>query len=229
MTEPAPEVPRPEEVTALILAAGEGERLGGPKAFLEASGATLLERAVDVLTPFATRVLIGLRAADVSRGGDLVGDRCEALAGGATRQATFARLLARAKGELVLVHDVARPFAAPPLIERVLVAAREFGAAAPAVSASAGDSMALAEGEWLGDPLPRERVLRTQTPQAFRRGALVEAMKAAADQGWEETSVAAVARRAGAAVRLVPGDPSNVKITFPEDWTAARERLERGS
>ena len=61
--------PKPDEVSALILAAGGGRRMGDrPKAFLEADGVTLLERVVATVKPFSTEIIVGLRNEDIDRG-----------------------------------------------------------------------------------------------------------------------------------------------------------------
>ena len=209
-------------VTGLIAAAGEGERLGGqPKAFLELAGSTLLARAVALLAPHCSQVLAGVRPRDIEPARRLIGQRAQVLAGGATRQATLANLMAVATGDILLLHDVARPFASAALVSSVLAAAVEYGAAAPVLSVETRDSLAVREGDWLGNALPRERVIATQTPYAFRRGLLEQAYAQAAAEGWEDTSTTALLTRAGIAVRLVPGEDTNWKITYIGDLEKA--------
>lgn len=213
-------------VTGLIAAAGAGERLGGqPKAFLEAGGVTLLERAVALLGSWCGQVIAGVRAEDCAYAQRLLGNRAQVLAGGATRQDTLANLLAAATGEFVLLHDVARPFASAALISRVLEAAAAHGAAAPALPVPASDSLALRDGDWLGESLPRERVIGTQTPYAFRRELLLAAYARSQTEGWQDTSSTTLLTRAGTRVRLVPGEPGNWKITYTADWDRARSLL----
>lgn len=219
--------PPPASVTGLIAAAGAGERVGGqPKAFLGAAGVTLLERAVALLAPHCGEVLVGVRPEDVARAGDLVGEQARVMAGGATRQATLGNLLEAARGEMLLLHDVARPFASTALVVQVLAAAAAHGAAAPAVAVPTRDSLSLREGDWLGAPLPRERVIGTQTPYAFRRELLLRAYRLGAQQGWQDTSTTALLTRAGIPVWLVPGDAANWKITYTADWDRARSLLD---
>ena len=224
---PACSVPR-DHVSALLLGAGSGIRFGGSKAFLEVEGRTLLERVVEQAQAFSSETIVGLREEELECGARVLHDsRAVLVAGGATRHDTVERLLARATRPLVLLHEVARPLAPPELFAAVLSAAQEFGAAAPYLPASLRDSVALKDGEFLGASLPRDDVVRTQTPQAFRREMLVEVCREAKASGWLEPSVGTVAlcARAGHRVRLVPGDPGNVKVTFPEDWERARSKL----
>ena len=224
---PACSVPR-DRVSALLLGAGSGLRIGQPKAFLEVGGRTLLEQGVEQVQAFASEIVVGLRPEDIEPGARVLHDsRAVLVAGGATRHDTVERLLARATRPLILLHEVARPLAPPELFAAVLSAAHEFGAAAPYLPASLRDSVALKVGEFLGASLPRDDVVQTQTPQAFRREMLVEVCREATANGWLEptVSVPALCARAGRRVRLVPGDPGNVKITFPEDWEAVRSKL----
>ena len=111
--------PRAEDVTALILAAGEGDRLGKPKAFLSVGGMTLLEYAVALVAPFAAEVIVGVRRADMAQAGVLLGDSAVPVAGGATRQQTLLNGLAAATRPFILLHEVARPLATPELEARL--------------------------------------------------------------------------------------------------------------
>lgn len=222
--------PPPSEVSALILAAGMGERMGGqPKAFIEVGAATLLERVVALVRPFAEEVIVGLPGDDLERGRDLLaGDDAIVAAGGASRQETVSKLLARATRRFALIHEVARPFARPALFTAVLAAAREHGAATLFLPANRRDSLALREDDWFGAPLVRDDVIALQNPQAYGRDMLLEAERIAGENGLAETSTANLVAGAGFRVRLVPGDPDNIKLTYPEDWEAALARLTDG-
>jgi 2-C-methyl-D-erythritol 4-phosphate cytidylyltransferase len=218
------------EVSALILAAGSGTRLGRSKAFLEYEGKTLLERAVEQAAMFADEVLVGLGREDLGRVPSSVGCRpVTLLAGGETRHATVEALLDQATRPLVLLHEVARPLAPPSLFAAVLEAAQAFGAAAPCLLASTRDSLVTEEGGFVAAALPRDRVVRLQTPQAYRRDWLADVFRQAHAQALQETSsVPPLLLRAGYRVRLVPGSPDNLKITFPEDWDRVRSILALG-
>ncbi len=219
--------PAQDAVSALILAAGSGTRMvDRPKAFLKVGGVTLVERVVDQVRPFATEIIVGVRGRDIDLATRLFeGLPVIVLAGDSTRQGTVERLLARATRRLVLIHDAARPLAPPRLFCDVLAAADTFGAATPFLPAVRNDSVALRDGEFLGSALPRDDVIATQTPQAFDAEMLVAVVDEAKRRGWDETSIPTLCIRAGKPVRLVPGDTANLKITFPEDWKAARHSL----
>ncbi|MGB8273663.1 MAG: 2-C-methyl-D-erythritol 4-phosphate cytidylyltransferase [Alphaproteobacteria bacterium] len=223
----APRLPPASDVSALVLAAGTGTRLGNrSKAFLAVGGVTLVERVVARMRPYCAEILVGLPPDEVETGRALFeGAGVTAVAGGATRQETVEILLARAGLPLVLVHDVARPLARPDLFERVLAAGALHGAAVAALPAGTRDSLGLAENGELVSALAREAVVFTQTPQAFRREILLEACRKAREQGCEDPSLAGLMVRTGRRVRLVEGDPENVKITFAEDWEQARRTI----
>ncbi len=151
------------------------------------------------------------------------------MTGGATRQDTVARLLGAARRPYILLHEVARPLAPPALLAAVIEAAREHGAATPFLPASTRDSVALADGDFLGAPLRRDTVVRLQTPQAFRADLLVEVMRMARIEGWLESSVPFLFARAGHPVKLIRGHPENLKVTYPEDWIRVHDKLSGGN
>lgn len=213
-------------VSALILAGGLGERMGGqPKAFLQAHGETLLERVVGQARDHAGEVIVGLPEGLIDDGKTLLGDRAIVIRGGETRQHTFRNALNASGGEIVVIHDVARPFASSRLWRAVIAGARDHGGAAPAISLPVRDSLATRDGEWLGPAVDREGIVAIQTPYAFRRTVLDRAM-AAADRGsWAEASVTTLVTKSGQGVFLVPGDDANIKVTFSGDWEEAQLRL----
>src|SRR5688572_21099768 len=107
---PAPSsVPAAADVSALVLGAGMGVRMGmGPKAFLTYSGTTLLERAAAAVAPYASEIIVGVRDEDAAKTRELfAGQNVKVAVGGATRQETVSRLLRHATRPLVLLHEVA--------------------------------------------------------------------------------------------------------------------------
>ncbi|WP_234554567.1 2-C-methyl-D-erythritol 4-phosphate cytidylyltransferase [Thermus caliditerrae] len=203
------------EVSVLIPAAGNGERLGlGPKAFLRVGGKTLLEWSLLAFQE-AAEVLVALPPGAEPP----PGLRAVFLEGGRTRQESVARLLEAASLPLVLVHDVARPFASPALAERVLEAARATGAAVPVLPVS--DTLVRPEGEAYGEVVPREALRLVQTPQGFFTALLREAHAYARKRGLAATDDAQLVRALGYPVALVEGERTAFKITYPEDLSLA--------
>ena len=152
------------------------------------------------------------------------------VAGGARRQDSVAVGLDALNdgASVVLVHDAARPFCTDALIGRVIDAAFEAGAAVPAVQATDTVKQGSDAGgvTVVAATLPRDRVYLAQTPQGFRIDVLRAAV-ALGRSGVDATDEALLAERAGHPVRLVQGDPDNVKVTTAADLDRAAERVSR--
>lgn len=212
--------------TALIVAAGKGERLGGeaPKQFRLLGGKPVLRWAVESLIRHSAvrtvRVVIGAgqqeQASEALRGFE-VGDF---ILGGAERADSVQAGLASIDGEAVLVHDAARPFCPPDVIDRLLASLEFVEGAAPVLPV--GDTLSKAD-ETLGDPVDRSGLARLQTPQAFR----LDALKSAYERwtGPSPTDETTVVRAAGMTVAAVKGDPALDKITLPADFARAEQWL----
>ncbi|MEQ8194722.1 MAG: 2-C-methyl-D-erythritol 4-phosphate cytidylyltransferase [Rhodospirillales bacterium] len=218
--------PVKETVTALILAAGEGARLGGgPKAFLSYRNKTLIEHAAELALNHCTHVLIGVAAAEKARALDVLAFRdVGILEGGSSRQDTVGILLARAETEWVLIHEAARPFASSALFAALFEAAAGHDAAVPMTRLKAGEAPASPDKardallyEHDGYLAEAGNPAALQMPHLYRRAVLEDVYRQAEENGWAETSTAALAHRAGIAVKLIAGEPGNVKLTYPED------------
>ncbi|MBI2956650.1 MAG: 2-C-methyl-D-erythritol 4-phosphate cytidylyltransferase, partial [Acidobacteria bacterium] len=136
--------------------------------------------------------------------------------------------------ELVLVHDAVRPFVEPALIERVIEAAAETGAAI--LGLPVGDTVKQVEpaagthASRILATIPRERLVLAQTPQVFRYALLREALEGAEADGFRGSDEAVLVERLGHPVTVVMGSERNIKITKPTDLDLARFFLaqERG-
>lgn len=213
-------------VTAIIVAAGSSERLGGglPKQFRLLGGKSVLAHAVDALANHpaiaAVRVVIAAGQEEDARealGGRDVG---EFIIGGATRSESVQRGLAGVSGDAVLVHDAARPFCPPEVVDR-LIAALEFHPGAVPVLAVA-DTVAHS-GAVLGDALDRAGLVRIQTPQAARPDVLRSAYEVWS--GDAPTDESMVLRAAGHSVAAVEGSPALDKITTAADFEWAERQV----
>ena len=213
-------------VTALIVAAGKGERLGGglPKQFRPLAGKPVLRWAVE---PFLAhpairevRVVIGPGQDDLAAAALAGTGAGELILGGAERSDSVRAGLRAIRSDAVLIHDAARPFCPAEVIDR-LVARLEFhDGAAPVLAV--GDTLARA-GDTLADPVDRAGLVRVQTPQAFRTDALLRAYDMwSGDPPTDETTVL---RAAGLAVAAVAGDPALEKLTALADWARAEQWL----
>ncbi len=209
-------------VSVLIPAAGQGVRLGkGPKAFVKVGGRTLLEWAVSAFG-WAEEVWVALPP-----GGDspALGPRVRFVEGGVERQESVARMLEHARGDVVLVHDAARPFVVPEVVDRLMAAVALGGAAVPVVPVP--DTLIEPEEGRYGSVLDRSRYALVQTPQAFFREVLAEAHQLARTREVMATDEAQLVRALGYPVELVPGDRRMFKVTFPEDLELAEALASR--
>src|SRR5689334_3755537 len=197
-------------LTALIVAAGKGERLGGgvPKQYRMLGGKPVLRWAVESLMRHpavrSARVVIGKgqhEQASAALAGLDVGDLIE---GGAERADSVRAGLAVLDGDAVLVHDAARPFCPPAVIDRLLASLEFFEAAAPVLTV--GDTLARITDS-IEEVMDRTGIARIQTPQAFRLGALKSAygLWSGDTPPTDETTVV---RAAGMRVATVEGDPA---------------------
>ncbi|MCC7418559.1 MAG: 2-C-methyl-D-erythritol 4-phosphate cytidylyltransferase [Acidobacteria bacterium] len=220
-------------VTAIIVAAGRGRRFGGrvPKLLLTIGGRSLLELSVAAYAahPEIGELVVALPSELVADPPDClrapVATPIRIVAGGARRQDSVANAFRTASGraEVIVIHDAARPFASAALISRTIAAAAVSGAAVAAVPArdtvKRGSPDPRGAGMQVAETIPRESIFLAQTPQAFRRAVLVDAL--AAGETAEATDEASLAERAGHRVAIVDGERTNMKITTPDDLPIA--------
>jgi 2-C-methyl-D-erythritol 4-phosphate cytidylyltransferase/2-C-methyl-D-erythritol 2,4-cyclodiphosphate synthase len=213
-------------LTALIVAAGKGERagFGVPKQYQVVGGKPVLRWAVEGLVRHPaiqfTRVVIGRGQEEVASSALRGIDVGELIVGGAERADSVRAGLAAVEGDAVLIHDAARPFCPPGVIERLVASLEFFEGAAPVLPV--GDTLARA-GDTLGEAVDRAGMVRVQTPQAFRLSALREAY--GQWKGPSPTDETTVLRGAGMKVASVEGDPALEKLTRSADFERAEQWL----
>jgi 2-C-methyl-D-erythritol 4-phosphate cytidylyltransferase/2-C-methyl-D-erythritol 2,4-cyclodiphosphate synthase len=224
-------------VSAIIAAGGRGSRFGGGelKQLRLAAGRATLDRSVSafVAHPSIAEVIVALpEALAADPPSYLRTPSVRVVAGGERRQDSVAEAFraSNPSSDIIVIHDAARPFVTSDLIARTVAAAVETGAAVAAVQAretvklATGDPLrqdSRERGRYVQRTLPRETVFLAQTPQAFRRSILAAALEAGERESMVATDEACLAERAGYPVRLVTGEPSNIKITTPDDMTLA--------
>jgi 2-C-methyl-D-erythritol 4-phosphate cytidylyltransferase len=211
---------------ALIVAAGSGERLqaGMPKALVELRGKSLLAWSVEALlaAPSVQEIVVALPEGVKAPAG-AIGVR-----GGAVRSESVREALrAAGAGDVVLVHDAARPLLSPELAEAVIAAVIERGVDAAVAAAAVTDTVKRAQEGLVLQTLPRSQLWAVQTPQAFRREALERVLGAPAEVLAQATDDASLIERAGGSVAIVPSTPENLKVTTPLDLELAAALLAR--
>ena len=218
----------------------------GGRPILERSVMALLTHpAIDALVVALPQALIDSPPAYLrSAGAFALGGSGKALrmvAGGGRRQDSVANAfrVTEAHTDIIVIHDAARPFASAELIANTIAAAAESGAALAAVQArdtvkraspdqgpaGAGrdvtGSSVSGFSRTVAETLDRATIFLAQTPQAFRRDVLRQALEIAERDGLDASDEAALVERAGFPVRLVDGETSNIKITTPADLPIA--------
>jgi len=219
-------------VSAIIAAGGRGLRFGGaePKQLLLLRGEPILKRSVDAYLncDLVSDVVVALPADVARRPPAYLLHRSKPVTivdGGERRRDSVANGFARAPehADIIVIHDAARPLVTDAVIRRTIAAAAESGAAIAALRAR--DTVKrVGDGDAITATLSRDEIYLAQTPQAFRASVLRDALRLSTDA----TDEAMLAEQAGYVVRVVEGDPRNLKITTPDDLTMA-EHFAAGS
>lgn len=215
--------------SAVVLAAGRGTRFGGEesKVWAPLAGKPVLAHALEAFARADTvdEIVVVVRPGDEARAASAVRGLplpTRVVAGGDRRLDSARAGVGAARGEVVLIHDGARPLVSSDLIRRVLSAARHHGAAAPVVPVA--DTVRYSREGMLADTVDRSDLVLIQTPQGFRRDLLVAGYAEAERRGLDLPDDAAAVLLLSRPVAVVAGDPVNLKVTRREDLALA-ERL----
>ena len=202
------------------MAGGGGSRFGGPKQFAELRGRRLVDWSLAAARPVADGIVLVVPADIVDElvSGPSAVTADAIVAGGARRSDSVRAGLAAVPGDaaIVVVHDGARPLASPELFGAV-VDAVAAGADAAVPGLAVADTLKRVQDGVVVGTEPRDGLVTVQTPQAFRAAVLRRAHAAGADG----TDDASLVEALGATVRVVPGDPRNLKVTDRRDLDVA--------
>ncbi len=228
--------PPPGPVTAVVPAAGSGQRFGGDKLWAPIAGQPVLVWTLRALADPASGVdglVVAAPAAEHERilaVARAVAPRlpCRCTTGGDRRQASVAAGLRLCTTPWVVVHDAARPAVTPGLCAAVIAAAQRTGAATAAEPVA--DTVAEVDRAWdpAGGAAParlrsvpeRARMVAVQTPQAFRTDWLVQAHELARATGRQADDDATLVLAQGHPVVVVAGEAANRKLTGRGDLAA---------
>jgi 2-C-methyl-D-erythritol 4-phosphate cytidylyltransferase len=221
-----------EHVSAIIVAAGAGVRMGGiDKLFADVGGMPLLARTLAAFEecPSVDQIILVASESNLDRCWKLVrayGFKkvTELVPGGARRQDSVQQGLDRVKDSpWVLIHDGVRPFIDDSMVAAGIEAAREHGAAVAAVPVK--DTIKVVNADHLVRNTPkRESLWIAQTPQVFRTEVIRAAYR---DAFGDFTDDAMLLERLGQPVKVYQGSYENIKITTPEDLDLAECILRR--
>lgn len=217
-------------VFAIIVAAGEGKRFGFSKQFALLRGKSVLDRCLEKFEANKKVTAVVLVLKDVALKKKYLKRYRKVVTvarGGKRRQDSVLsgfRQIDPEKAEIVLVHDGVRSLVSEELIDRVIEATLERGAAVPAIPVE--DTIKLVEGKEVSRTLDRAKLFSIQTPQGFFYPLLKTALDKAKKENFYGTDEASLVERMGKKVSIVEGDAKNIKITTPEDLRIAEALLE---
>jgi 2-C-methyl-D-erythritol 4-phosphate cytidylyltransferase len=223
-----------KHITALIMAAGTGERFGAgePKQFCRLGGRPMLAWSIGAFSscPAVNSIALVMTPGLEDRAAALVEEHQLAkvetiIAGGAMRQESVRLGLDAILDwtENILVHDAARPCVTADLINRVCSALRDYAAVIPSVPVV--DTLVLEQNGSVDAILDRSRINCVQTPQGFQAGLLDRAHRRATARGLAGSDDGSLIFAMGEQVKSVPGDPANIKITYQSDLKIAETIL----
>ena len=239
--------PSKKKVAVIITAAGNSTRMGGDvkKEYMSLGNGTVLSSCVKAfvdaakspLSTFVISHLIITVPEDGSMGAveavsaffnfdDTMQELVQYIQGGKTRQLSVYNAMdhlkqSNDKPDIVLVHDGARPFVTERLINEIVMATIQVGAAVPAIPVTDTIKEVGANG-LISKHLSRKSLVAVQTPQGFTFVNLLYAHIQAITDNYEYTDDSEIYGRYCGKVQVVPGDIKNIKITYPGDLERAK-------
>lgn len=216
------------KVSAIIPAAGSGERFGEEKQFKLLSGRPLFFHTLKLFlqSDYIDEIIVAVPSANVdSNHRDVLsmsaGKPVKVVAGGTRRQDSVKNGIdvSDSDSTLVCIHDAARPFVTEDLIQRS-ISACEFADGA-VVGIPSKDTVKFSENGLVKETLDREKIWLAQTPQCFHKNKLLQALYYAETENLTGTDESALMEAMGFSIKLVEGDSNNFKITTKDDWIRA--------
>jgi len=225
-----------KKVSAVLVAAGSSTRMGFDKLSFDLGGETVVQRSIRAFAecPLVSEIVLvaGKNRKFLEQQAAACTKPVQVVQGGATRAESAKNGVLAAHGELVAVHDAARPFVSQAVITAALEAAAACGAAAPAVPvkdtvkrAVRGDGKTVPEHCMVTDTPDRSTLYAVQTPQCFDRAAYLAALdELDAEKARLVTDDCSLFELTGRPVQLTQGDYANLKITTREDLPRAEQK-----
>jgi len=205
----------------VVVAAGSGTRFGGAKQFARLGGQVVAERSVE-----ACRSVAGSVVLVVPPGGTYPAHGADAVVPGGPTRSSSVRCGLRAVPDVVdvvVVHDAARPLASAEQFRAVVQALRDPKVDAAICAVPVADTIKRVAHGTVVETLRRAELVAVQTPQAFR----ADILRRAHSGDPEATDDAALVEAVGGVVRVVPGDPTNIKLTTATDLERAQALCSR--
>lgn len=218
------------KVSAVITAAGDGSRFGKNKMLALLRGQPILIRTLKQFqkSKRINEIIVAAKKKDIKKYKALIkkaGLKAKVVEGGPERFISAYNGVKKAKGEFVIIHDGVRPLVPVSLIDKLIEATIKYSAAMVAIPATT--CVKFVEGLMVKKSLPRTKTWLGQTPHGFKRKLIIKAYeKAIKDKYFSLSDDCELVMRLGKKVKIVPGSPINVKVTFPSDLKLAEQLFE---
>lgn len=212
-------------VTLILTCAGKGSRAGygKNKLLIDFNGKTVLERTLEAFTKsgLINQYIVTASKEDFDEVEKLVSAVATVVVGGDTRTASVKNALKKANGEIVLIHDGARPFVTQKIIKNCVDGVIENGSAITAIPSS--DTILSAEDGKNVSYLGKEGLYKVQTPQGFFTKDVIAAYDKVDGQTFPDDG--SVYRLTFGSPSLCEGDADNIKLTYKEDFEKLNEKF----
>lgn len=215
-------------ISLVITAAGNSTRFGENKLLLDIAGKPLIVRTIEQFIPCSKidEIILAARKQDLEFYQELFKKHAlnvKLVEGGRERIESVYNGAKASQGSIIITHDGARPLTPVWLIENLIKAAEEYGAAMTAVPPTATIKYA-EEDLIIRNSLARHTTWIAQTPQGFKRPILLSALEAAIQQQYFiPTDDSEIVALQGHKVKIVPGDYVNLKVTVKSDLSLVHE------
>ncbi len=217
------------KATAIIVAAGNSRRMcGADKQLITIDGMPILAHTLLQFSKSTSidSVVVVTKPENILTVSDMIREFgiskvCHIIPGGDTRQDSVSCGLSFVENErLVAIHDGARPFISVKKIDELVLAAYEYGAAAPGVVPK--DTVkAVNQENIITETIDRNTLRLIQTPQVFYADELKLAYERAKELDFTGTDDCSVAEYSGINIRIIDGEYTNIKVTTPDDLAVA--------
>jgi 2-C-methyl-D-erythritol 4-phosphate cytidylyltransferase len=219
-------------ISALITAAGSSTRYGKNKMLEPIQGKPLLIRTLErfLACREIDEIIVTARGTDKEMYEELTRelDIVKIVIGGKQRIESLLNALNASSGNILITHDGARPLVKPALIKELISCVKKTGAAMTAINPTATVKITDNQSMLITGTLPRIKTWIAQTPQAYNRKILKQAMEKAVKKKYfvptDDSEI--VANMTSHNIMVVPGDHSNIKVTHRSDIVIANELFE---
>ncbi len=225
-----------KNASVIIPAGGVGKRFGGdlPKQYIELEGIPIILRTLLCFeqSPYVVNIIIAASDEWYAFIDNLISKYNikkvkDIISGGKERLNSIDNALKSEhlyNSDIILVHDAVRPFVSQKLIKEIIEASDKYGAAIPGINPNETIKSANADNI-VQSTLNRSQIWSIQTPQGFRRPLILKAYQNAIRKNIFGTDDSSLVEAIAHKVKIIPGEPQNIKITTPFDMSIAGKIL----